>query len=195
MKVPFVDLKLQAKTIRDEVQTEINNILDNTHFILGTNVTEFEKEFAAYCGAEYAVGLASGTDALLLALEALHIGPGDEVITAANTFIATAAAIHDTGARPVFVDIDRESYNLDVSLLKAKLNKKTRAIIQYGWVCGEETTGKFSNRKSTTLTSLRRTSFPPAALCSSFPLEQRVRNNTIFFMMKVKNHPRNILTM
>lgn len=129
MKVPFVDLKLQSKTIRDEVQTEINNILDNAHFILGTNVTEFEKEFAAYCGTEYAVGLASGTDALLLALEALHIGPGHEVITTANTFISTAAAIHGTGARPVFVDIDRENYNLDCSQLRAKLNKKTRAVI------------------------------------------------------------------
>lgn len=129
MKVPFVDLKIQYQAIRDEVKGEIDRVLESTQFILGTNVAEFEKEFAAYCGTKFAVGVASGTDALLLALEALHIGPGDEVITVVNTFIATAASIADTGARPVFVDIDSKTYNLDCNQIEAKLSKKTRAII------------------------------------------------------------------
>jgi dTDP-4-amino-4,6-dideoxygalactose transaminase len=129
MKVPFVDLKIQYQSIRDEVRGEIDRMLESAQFILGPNVVEFEKEFAAYCGTKYAAGVASGTDALLLALEALHIGPGDEVITVVNTFIATAASIMGTGAVPVFVDMDSQTYNLDSNQIEAKVHKKTRAII------------------------------------------------------------------
>ncbi|WP_445475520.1 DegT/DnrJ/EryC1/StrS family aminotransferase [Methanococcoides methylutens] len=129
MKVPFVDLKRQYISIKDEIDTGINNVLENTQFILGENVAAFEEEFAHYCGAKYAIGVASGSDALTLSLKALGIGEGDEVITVPNTFIATVDAISRNNAKPVFVDIDPETYNIDVTKITEKITEKTKAII------------------------------------------------------------------
>src|SRR5580698_9119708 len=111
--IPFVDLKAQYATIKDEVALAIQGVLDSGQFTLGSEVFDFEKEFAAYCGAEDAVGVNSGTSALHLALLAAGVGPGDEVITVPFTFVATAAAIHYAGATPVYVDIDPNTFNLD----------------------------------------------------------------------------------
>lgn len=128
-QVPFVDLKAQYQTICDEVDQAILEVVRGAGFILGKQVGAFEEEFASFCGTRYAVGVDSGTSALELALRAFGIGPGDEVITAANTFIATALAISFTGATPVLVDQDPGTYNLDVSRLESALTHRTRAIL------------------------------------------------------------------
>ena len=127
--VPFVDLEAQYRAIQDEIDAAISNVLRRTDFILGVEVELFEGEFADYCGAKYAIGVDSGTSALELALRAYKIGPGDEVITVANTFIATTLAISCTGASVVLVDADPYTYNLDVSLLKEAITSRTRAIV------------------------------------------------------------------
>ena len=129
MEIPFVDLKRQYDLIKEEINIKINEVLQNTHFILGENVEIFEKEFANYCGVKYCVGVASGSDALTLCLKALGIGEGDEVITVPNTFIATVDAISRNGAKPVFVDIDTETYNMDVTKIEEEITDKTKAII------------------------------------------------------------------
>jgi dTDP-4-amino-4,6-dideoxygalactose transaminase len=129
MNIPLVDLKKQYALIKQEIDEKVNGVLKSAYFILGPEVTEFEKEFAPFCGAEHAIGVSSGTAALALALLALDIGKGHEVITATNTFIATAGAISHVGARPVLVDVDPESYNIDVSKIEGAITKKTRAII------------------------------------------------------------------
>jgi len=126
---PFLDLKAQHATIRSEVLRAVERVLDSQHFILGKEVQLLESEVAQMVGAAAAVGCASGSDALYLALRALEIGPGDEVITVPFTFVATAGAIARTGAKPVFVDIDPVTYNLDPRLLSAAITDKTRAII------------------------------------------------------------------
>lgn len=129
MSVPFFDLKIQNSKIRKEIDSAISAVVDSAHFILGTNVAELEKEAAAYHGSKYAVGVASGTDALQLALRACGIKEGDEVITTPFTFVATAEAISYTGAKPVFADIDPGTFNIDPESIKEKINKKTKAII------------------------------------------------------------------
>ncbi|MBR1068575.1 dTDP-4-amino-4,6-dideoxygalactose transaminase [Bradyrhizobium japonicum] len=129
MHIPFVDLKAQYETLKDEIVEAIRGILDSAQFIGGEVVTSFERDFAAYCQVGYARGVASGTDALHLALRALGIRHGDEVITTAHTFIATAAAIVATGARPVFVDIDPDTYTIDPSMIERALTGRTRAIV------------------------------------------------------------------
>lgn len=129
MNVPFVDLKTQHKGLADELQPVISAILERGDFILGEDVRLFEAEFAGYCETQHAVGVSSGTAALELALRAFEIGPGDEVITSAHTFIATAAAISFAGARPVLVDADAQSYNIDVSRIEAAITGRTKAII------------------------------------------------------------------
>ena len=129
MNVDFVDLRAQYKSLASEVQQAISAVLERGDFILGEEVGLFEEEFAAYCGVKHAVGVDSGMSALELALRAYGIGPGDEVITAANTFIATALAISYTGARPVLVDVDSQTYTMDVSLLESAITDRTRAII------------------------------------------------------------------
>ena len=128
-KIPLVDLQAQSRSIREEVITGITEVVDSCAFILGPQVTEFEKQFAEYCGAKHCIGLANGTEALHMALRALDIGPGDEVITAGNSFAATAFAIGYTGAQAVFVDIDPDDYNIDVSLIEQAISEKTKAII------------------------------------------------------------------
>jgi len=129
MNVPFVDLKSQYKSISQEIKEQINEVLENTAFILGDKVSRFETEFAKYCDSKNTVGVNSGTAALHLALIAHGIGPGDEVITVPNTFIATAEAISHAGAVPVLVDIDAKSYNIDVTKIQQAITAKTKAII------------------------------------------------------------------
>jgi dTDP-4-amino-4,6-dideoxygalactose transaminase len=129
LHIPFVDLKAQYETLKDEVAEAIRGILDSAQFIGGEAVASFERDFAAYCQVRYARGVASGTDALHLALRALGISHGDEVITTANTFMATAAAIVATGARPVFVDIDPDTYTIDPRMIERVLTGHTRAIV------------------------------------------------------------------
>jgi dTDP-4-amino-4,6-dideoxygalactose transaminase len=127
--VPFVDLAAQYTAIADQIDEAISGVLRGTDFILGQEVGLLEEEFAAFCEARYAVGVDSGTSALELALRACGIGPGDEVITAANTFIATALAISYTDAIPVLVDVDPWTYTMDVSWLERAVTPRTRAII------------------------------------------------------------------
>jgi dTDP-4-amino-4,6-dideoxygalactose transaminase len=127
--VPLIDLKTQHKTIASEVETAIKRVCDNTAFILSDEMKEFEAEFAAYCGAKHGVGVANGTEALFLALVALGIGPGDEVIVPSNTFIATAAAVSHAGATPIFVDCDPETYCIDPAKVKSAVTDKTKAIM------------------------------------------------------------------
>jgi len=125
MNIPFLDLKTQYLSIKDEIQVALNKVLDQTAFAGGPFVAQFEKEFADFCKVEHCVGVGSGTDALWLALLALGVGPGDEVITVPDTFIATAEAITYCGATPVFVDVDESSYNMDPIKLERYLAART----------------------------------------------------------------------
>lgn len=129
MMVPFVDLKAQYETIAPEVDTAIRRVVTDADFILGLDVELLEQEFAQFSGADYAVGVDSGTSALELALRAHGIGEGDEVITVSHTFIATVSAISSTGARPVLVDIDQDTYNIDPARIESAITPRTRAIV------------------------------------------------------------------
>ena len=127
--VPFIDLVAQYQTIRDEIRSTVDQVFETQQFVLGEEVELLEEEIAAYCDARYAIGCASGTDAIVLSLLALGIGPGDEVITSPFTFFATAGAIHRVGAVPRFVDIDSDSYNLNPELVERAITEKTKAIM------------------------------------------------------------------
>lgn len=129
MQIPLVDLKAQYATIKSEVLPAIEEVLEGMQLFLGPSTRRFEEDFATFCGAQYGVGVSNGTDALVLALRACQIGPGDEVITVANSFIATVEAIALVGARPVFVDIEPESYMMDWRQLETVVTERTRAII------------------------------------------------------------------
>lgn len=129
MQVPSLDLIAQYATIRDEVNAAVQSVLESQRFILGPEVEALESEIADYLGCAHAIGVSSGTDALLAALMALGIGPGDEVITTPFTFFATAGAIHRLGAIPVFVDVDPDSLNLDPDRIEAAVTDRTRAIV------------------------------------------------------------------
>lgn len=129
MKVPFVDLAAQHSAIGDELREALSAVIARGDFVLGRDVGAFEEEFAAFCGVPYAIGLDSGTSALELILRAYNIGPGDEVITAANTFIATTFAISYTGATPILVDIDPDTCNIDPARIEAAITGRTRAIM------------------------------------------------------------------
>src|SRR6266581_6723057 len=129
INVPFMELKREHEILRKDLQKVWDDVLDSTGFIGGAAVEGFETAFAAFCEVKHAVGVGNGTDALLLALKALGIGRNDEVITAANSFVATAEAIVHSGARPVFVDIDPWTYNIDVSQIEGHVTQNTRAII------------------------------------------------------------------
>jgi len=128
MNVPLLDLKEQNAALRPGIDAALARVLDTNGFILGAEVAELECELAGYCGTKYAIGCASGSDAILLALMAFDVGPGDEVITTPYSFFATVSAITRLGAVPVFVDIDPVTYNLDVSQLEAKISERTKAI-------------------------------------------------------------------
>jgi dTDP-4-amino-4,6-dideoxygalactose transaminase len=128
MKVPLLDLTLQHQELRGEIETALKSVLDTQQFILGNEVQQLEEEIAAYCQTKYAIGCASGSDALLLALMALGVGQGDEVITTPYSFFATVSAITRLGAKPVFVDINPHTYNLELSQIDAKISGNTKAI-------------------------------------------------------------------
>jgi dTDP-4-amino-4,6-dideoxygalactose transaminase len=129
LTIPFVDLRGQYNSIKPEIDAAMARVTAGADFIGGESVAAFEQAFASYCGVKHCVGVANGTDALFIALKSLGVGPGDEVITAANTFIATSEAITMTGARVVFADIDPCTYTIDVRQLEAKITPKTRAIV------------------------------------------------------------------
>ncbi len=129
MPVPLLDLKAQYASVRPEVDAAIAEVIDGTAFIGGPKVAELEDKIADLCGTKHAVGCASGTDALILALEGLGIGSGDEVITTPFTFVATAESISLVGARPVFVDIEADTYNIDSALIEAAVTERTKAIM------------------------------------------------------------------
>jgi dTDP-4-amino-4,6-dideoxygalactose transaminase len=127
--VPFVDLKAQYRSIKAEVDAAVLDVLDSTQFVLGAQVAKFEEMFAPYCGAGFAAGTSSGTSALHLAMLALGVGPGDEVITTPHTFIASVSAIDYCGATPVFVDIDPVSFTIDPARIEAAITERTKAIL------------------------------------------------------------------
>ena len=129
MRVPFLDLKAQYLSIRDEIAAALQQVLDKTAFAGGPFVERFEKDYASFCKCEFAIGVGSGTTALWLALSSLGIGQGDEVITTPNTFIATAEAISFCEAKPVFVDVDERTYNMNLDLLEDAITPKTKAIV------------------------------------------------------------------
>lgn len=127
--IPLLDLQAEYRSIEREVREAITRVLESSQFVLGKDVAAFEEEFAAYCGTKFAVGVNSGTSALHLALLAAGVGPGDEVITVPFTFVASVATITWTGARPVFVDIDRESFTMDPRQIERAVTPKTKAIL------------------------------------------------------------------
>jgi dTDP-4-amino-4,6-dideoxygalactose transaminase len=129
MIVPFVDLKAQYQTIASQMDEAISRVVADADFVLGRDVEVFEREFADFCEAEYAVGVDSGTSALELALRAHGIGEGTEVITVSHTFIATVTSISYTGARPVLVDVDRDTYNIDPGKIEAAITDRTKAVV------------------------------------------------------------------
>ncbi|MBA3353381.1 MAG: DegT/DnrJ/EryC1/StrS family aminotransferase [Blastocatellia bacterium] len=128
MKVPLLDLSEQNLSLRPEIEAALARVLDTNGFILGTEVKALEEELAGYCGSKYAIGCASGSDALLLALMAVGVSPGDEVITTPYSFFASASSVTRLSAKPVFVDIDPETFNLDVSQVEALITERTKAI-------------------------------------------------------------------
>ena len=129
MKVPFIDLKQNYLSVKEEVLRELDGVLENTQYVLGPKVASFEKNFAAFHEVAYCYGTSSGTAANHLALWALGVGPGDEVIIPANTFIATAWGATLCGATPVFVDCEAGSYNINPHLIEAKITSRTKAIV------------------------------------------------------------------
>lgn len=128
-QVPLLDLKAQYRQIRAEIEPVVKEVIESQYFILGPRVKEFEEHIAAYCQSKYALGVSSGTDALLIALMALDLQPGDEVITSTYSFFATAGCVARLNAKPVLVDIDPQTFNIDPNALEDKITPKTRAII------------------------------------------------------------------
>ena len=140
-RVPFLDLAGQLRDLQEEVEAAIRRTIDSTDFILGRELSQFEGEFAEYCGCKHAVGVSSGTAALHLALLALGVGPGDEVITVPNTFVATVEAILYTGATPVFADADEKTYCIDPDAVANAITPRTKVILPvhlYGQPCDME---------------------------------------------------------
>ncbi len=129
IEVPYLDLKAQYRSIKPEIDAAISSVLESSQFVLGTEVAAFEREFGAYCGAAECIALNSGTSALHLALLAAGVGPGDEVITVPFTFVASVAAVIYAGARPVLVDIDPGSFNMDPAAIEAAITPRTKAIL------------------------------------------------------------------
>jgi len=129
MSIPLVDLKAQYRSVAEEMNAAVQGVMERGDFILGGEVTAFEEEFAEFCGAKHAVGLATGTDAIELGLRALGIGPGDEVITAPNSFVASAAAISFAGATPVFADVDPARYTMDPASIEKAITSRTKALL------------------------------------------------------------------
>ncbi|HEX8341176.1 MAG TPA: DegT/DnrJ/EryC1/StrS family aminotransferase [Tepidisphaeraceae bacterium] len=149
MQVPLLDLRQQYATIKDDVQAAILRVCDEQSLVLGPHVEAFENRLAAYCGTKHAVGVSSGTDALLVAMMAADIGAGDEVICPAFTFFATAGCVARLGARPVFVDIEPATFNIDVARIEAAITPRTKAIVPvdlFGQVCRIEAVNEIACR-------------------------------------------------
>lgn len=151
MNVPLLDLRAQYATLREEMRAAIDRVMESQHFVLGHEVEELERELADYSCVRYAIGCANGSDALLLALMALGIGADDEVITTPYSFFATASAITRLGARPVFVDINPQTYNIDVTQIEAAITERTRALIPvhlYGQCAEMDAISELSARRN-----------------------------------------------
>ncbi|MBI2084160.1 MAG: DegT/DnrJ/EryC1/StrS family aminotransferase [Candidatus Aenigmarchaeota archaeon] len=151
MKIPLVDLKTQYLKLKNDIDTAIQDVIDSTQFIKGKAKEEFEQDFAKFCGSKFAIGCSSCTTALELALRATGIQKGDEVITVANTFTATAASIVHAGALPKFVDIDENTYNINTEHIEQKINDKTKAIIPvhlYGQSCDMDAIKELADKYS-----------------------------------------------
>lgn len=147
MNIPFLDLQRQFAKHKKEFLSAVERVVDRQFFLLGEELSSFEKEFAQYLDVKYVVGVGSGTDGLILSLHALGLGKGDEVITPANSFIATTLAITQVGATPIFVDCDKDTYQLDIDQVKAKITPKTKAILPvhlYGAPCDIESLVKIA---------------------------------------------------
>lgn len=129
MNIPLIDLKAQYKSISDDLDRVTKEVLSSAAYIMGKNVTEFEKEFAEYIGVKHAISVGNGTDALVIALKSLGIGAGDEVITSTFTYFASAECISAVGATPVFVDVEKDTFNIDPTKIEEKITEKTKAII------------------------------------------------------------------
>ncbi len=127
--IPLVDLKAQYRTIKDEVRAAIDDVLEGMQLNIGPNVKAFDQEFAAFCGAKHAIGVGSGTDALQLSIRALGIASGDEVITVSHTFFATVEAVLYSGARPILVDVDEKTFNMDIAAAAQAITPRTKAIM------------------------------------------------------------------
>ena len=154
MQVPLLDLRPQYQPLKQEIREAIDRVVESQGFILGPEVAEFECQAAGYCQSRFALGVSSGTDALILALMGLGIGQGDEVITTPYTFFATAGSIARVGATPVFVDIDPRSYNIDVSQIEAKITPKTKAIMPvhlYGQCVDMDALGRITESRGIAL--------------------------------------------
>ena len=148
LEVPFLDLKAQYRVLAPEIKDAVGDVLESAQFVGGPYVENFEQEFASYIGARYAVGVSSGTSALELALKVAGIGPGDEVLVPANTFFATAEAVSNVGASPVFTDVDATSFHLDVNSAERMITSRTRAIIPvhlYGRAMDLRRTAEFAD--------------------------------------------------
>ncbi|MDP6722877.1 MAG: DegT/DnrJ/EryC1/StrS family aminotransferase, partial [Pirellulaceae bacterium] len=126
--VPYVDIAVNDSRLRDDLMDAFSQVLSSGQFVFGKEIAEFETRFADLCGTRFAVAVNSGTDAMILSLRALEIGAGDEVITAPNSYIATAAAIAQVGARPVFVDVGAD-FNIDPDLIESAITPRTKAIL------------------------------------------------------------------
>jgi dTDP-4-amino-4,6-dideoxygalactose transaminase len=129
LQIPAEDLTRQYDQIKDEIADAIGEVLPSGKYTLGPNLAQFENEFAAFCGVKHCIGISNGTEALHISLAAMNVGPGDEVITQANTYVATAFAVSYRGAVPVFVDIEPEYSNMDVTQIEQKITERTKAII------------------------------------------------------------------
>jgi len=149
MQIPLINLKKQYESIKDEVDKAVSEVLSGAQYIMGTNVKEFEKEFSEYLGVKHAISVGNGTDALIIALKALGIGEGDEVITTPWTFFATAESISFVGATPVFVDVRLDTFNIDPSKIEEKITPKTKAIMVvhiFGQPCDMDEINRIAKR-------------------------------------------------
>ena len=154
MSIPFIDLKSQYQALRPEVQDRVNRVLEHGQYIMGPEVAELEESLAAYTGAKHCITVASGTEALLISLMALGVGPGDEVITTPFTFVATAEVIVILGAKPVFVDIEPDTCNMNAALIDEKITNHTKAIIPvslYGQPADMDEINKIAERHGITV--------------------------------------------
>lgn len=150
MKIPFVDLKGQYQSIRSEIDAAIQGVLDETAFILGPRLEAFERDFASFCRSSHCISVGSGTDALYLALKAMGVGPGDEVLSVSHTYIATTEAISFAGAKPVFIDIEEDSMLMDLDQIEAAITPRTKVILPvhlYGQLCDIKPIQKIAAKK------------------------------------------------